>query len=118
MRRNIQVRQFIELKPVEAQGARAQRHLGELGPPLRVELVAVNAHVARRVAVANDAGQQDEDGHANSAPWSAPASAIGASGWMVPVREFRTPLAHARHSTVSTVPTRSPTSLASRSHSA
>lgn len=63
MRRNIQVGQSVELEPVEAQGARAQWHLGELGPPLRVELVAVHPDIARRVTVPDDARQQDERGH-------------------------------------------------------
>jgi hypothetical protein len=55
---NIRVCQTVQLQAVEPDGALAQWHLGEVGPPLGVELIAIDPDIARRVLVSDDPGLQ------------------------------------------------------------
>ena len=54
---------FVQVEPVVRQRLGAQRDLGEGGPNLGVELVAVDAAIAWGVLLADEAGE-DLGGHA------------------------------------------------------
>lgn len=57
------VRPGVQVKPVESDPPHADRYLGELRPHLGVEPVAVHAEIARRVAVADEAGEKGDSSH-------------------------------------------------------
>ena len=59
----IRVRQPVQVQAVEGQAFWAQRDLGQLRPPLGVELVAVHPHVARRILVPDKSGLQQHFSH-------------------------------------------------------
>ena len=53
---NIRVCQLIEFIAIKGEAFGAERYLGQLGPELGIELVAVHAQIARRIAVPDEAG--------------------------------------------------------------
>lgn len=47
----------VDFVPIKGDASRANRHLGELGPHLLIEAVAIHAQIVGGIALANQAGE-------------------------------------------------------------